>query len=349
MKRSLAELAQALNVKLRGDPDTMITGVAPLGRAGPTELSFLSDRRHIAALTETGAGAVLMTPDFAAGYQGNALLADNPHVMFAQALAVLTDAAAIAEPGISSQAAVSQSARIGNDVAIGPFVVVEAGAEIGDGAILGAHSYIGQGVRIGDGSILMPRVTVHAGTVAGKRTILHSGCVIGDDGFGYARDGARWIKVPQVGHVVIGDDVEIGANTTVDCGAIDDTIIGDGVKIDNQVQIAHNVVIGNNTIIAGCVGIAGSARIGERCAFGGQAGVLGHLEITDDVTVAACSLVTKSIRQAGVYSSNLRVDRIDVWQKNAARLYHLDKLAQQVRELEKRLETISEKKQGAHE
>lgn len=344
MKRSLAELAQALNAQLHGDPAVVITGVASLGRAGPSELSFLSDRRHVASLADTRAGAVLMTAEFAEGFQGNALVVTKPHVVFARAVSELMEMPLVAEPGISPYAVVSPSAQLGRDVAIGPFVVIEADATIGDGVTLGAHSYVGRGVRIGAGSVAMPRATLHADTVIGERAILHSGCVIGDDGFGYAKDGAAWIKVPQVGHVVLGNDVEIGANTTVDCGAIDDTVIGDGVKIDNQVQIGHNVVIGKNTIIAGCVGIAGSARIGERCAFGGQAGVLGHLEIADDVTVAACSLVTKSIKKAGVYSSSLRVDSIDVWQKNAARLYHLDRLAQQVRDLERKLENRSDKK-----
>jgi len=210
-------------------------------------------------------------------------------------------------------------------------VVVHAGCVIGDG------------VEVGDDSILYPNVVIYAGCRVGRRAIIHAGAVIGSDGFGFAREARRWVKIPQLGRVLIGDDVEIGANTTIDRGALDDTIIGDGVKLDNQIQVAHNVVIGDDSALAGCVGIAGSAKIGRRCQLAGAAMISGHLEIPDDTVVSAGTMVTKTLTKPGQYTGAYPTQEHDVWLRNAAQLKHLDALACRLRELEEKLTALEKK------
>jgi len=258
------------------------------------------------------------------GYDGPRIVADNPYVYYARVAQLLY-------PVRTPEPPIHPAAVIGRDVTLGEGVVIHAGCVIGDG------------VSIGDGSVLHPNVTVYAGCRIGKRALIHAGAVIGADGFGFAKAGEAWLKIPQVGRVLIGDDVEIGANTTIDRGAIEDTIIGDGVKLDNQIQVGHNVVIGDHSAMAGCVGIAGSTRIGRRCTVGGGAIILGHLELADDVHVSSGTLVAKSLKQPGQYTGAFPVERHDGWLKNAAHLRHLSKLADRVHELEKKLSELEKK------
>jgi UDP-3-O-[3-hydroxymyristoyl] glucosamine N-acyltransferase len=226
---------------------------------------------------------------------------------------------------------VPQTARIGEHVVIGENAV------IGENVTLHPGCVIGEGVSIGEDSVLYPRVVVYRDCVVGRRAVIHAGAVIGGDGFGFAREGDRWIKIPQIGRVVIGDDVEIGANTTIDRGALEDTVIGDGVKLDNQIQIAHNVVVGEHTAMAGCVGVAGSTRIGRRCTVGGAGMIIGHLELADDVHISAGTMVTKSLRQPGQYTSIFPLEAHEAWLRNAAQIKRLASLAGRVAELEKKL------------
>lgn len=336
----LAELAKQLGAQLRGDGSLEITGLAAPGRAGPRDLSFVANRKYLKQLGGTHPGALLVAAPDAERFDGNALIVDNPHVAFARAASLLFPPASRPQ-GVHASACVDATATVDQSAWVGPLAVVEAHAVVEAGAYIGPGCYLGANAHVGQRTRLIGHVSVLHDCVIGADCIVWPGAVIGADGFGYARDGARWVKVPQIGRVVIGRDVEIGANTTVDRGAIDDTVIGDGVKIDNLVQVAHNVRIGENTAIAGCVGIAGSAVIGRRCSLGGQVGVAGHLEITDDVTVLGTSLVAGSITEPGVYSSSLRAEPVDLWRRNAARLRKLDEMAERLRRLEKQFKALS--------
>jgi UDP-3-O-[3-hydroxymyristoyl] glucosamine N-acyltransferase len=336
----LAELATQLGAQLRGDGALEITGVAAPERAGPGDLSFVAERKYLKLLESARPGALLISVTDAGHFDGNALIVDNPHVAFARAANLLFPPEVMPH-GIHASASVDSMATVAPTAWVGPLAVVEAHAIVEAGAYIGPGCYIGESTRVGSRTRLVERVSVLHHCVVGEDCIVWPGVVIGSDGFGYARDGARWVKVPQLGRVVIGRNVEIGANTTVDRGAIDDTVIGDGVKIDNLVQVAHNVRIGENTAIAGCVGIAGSAVIGRRCALGGQVGVAGHLEITDDVTVLGTSLVASSITKPGVYSSSIKAEPAELWRRNAARLRKLDEMADRLRRIEKQIEEIS--------
>lgn len=333
MAWSLGALAERVGGQLHGDPERAIEGVASLEAAGPTDLSFATDRAA-SALAATGAGAVLVGEGGAADSPVDSVEVASPHAAFAR-IAALFDPAPRPAAGIHPTAVVDPEARVAEDASIGPHAVVEAGALIGAGAIIGSGCHVGAGSRVGAGSHLVARVTVLHGVSLGERVILHPGVVVGSDGFGLAREGEAWIKVPQVGGVVIGDDVEIGANTTVDRGALEDTVIEAGAKLDNQIQVAHNVHIGAHTAIAGCVGIAGSARIGRHCALGGGVGVAGHLTIADGVTVTGMSLVSRSIREPGVYSSGMPAEPNDQWNRHSARFRQLDDMARRLRALER--------------
>lgn len=335
MRLTLAELARRFDCKLQGNPDVEINGVAALDRAGPNDIAFFSDKRYKSYLVSTQAGAVILTGNDTEFYGGNALITDNPHLRFAEIAEFLVSSSAAHCAGIHATAIVEQNANISKTAQIGEYVVIEEGAYIGDHVTIGPGCHIEQNAVIGDRTKIYSNVVVRYGCEIGSDCIIHPGVVIGSDGFGYAKDGAKWIKVPQLGRVLIGNEVEIGANTVIDRGALYDTIIGNGVKLDNLIQVAHNVEIGDDTAIAGCVGIAGSAKIGKRCAIGGQAGILGHLEITDDVQIAAASLVMNSIKKPGMYSANLKADDYDSWKKNAARFYHLDEMARRLKQLEK--------------
>jgi len=339
MAVTLAELAQRFQMQLRGDGAIAISGVAALEVAEPGDLAYVSNPAYRKYLSSTRAGALVLNAEDAGLYTGNALIAANPQLCFARIAALLNPSPAV-HPGRHPSAIVDTAARVAANAWIGPQVVIEGGAVIEDNAFIGPGCVVGQGATIGADTRLISTVTVTHACRIGRRCIVHPGAVIGSDGFGYAKDGERWVKVPQLGRVVVGDDVEIGANTTIDRGALGDTVIGNGVKLDNLVQIAHNVQIGEHTAMAGCVGVAGSAVIGKRCAIGGQVGIAGHLQIADDVTVMGTSLVGGSLTRPGVYSSSMPAEAAEQWRKNAARFRHLDEMARRLKELERKIERL---------
>ncbi len=320
---SLGELAVRFGLELRGDPDLRVTQVATLTQALPGSLSFLANSRLRRHLGGSRATAVVVAPADADACSTAALIGPNPHLGFAR-IAALLHPARSAPPGVHPSAIVAGDARIAASASVGPLCVIESGVDIGERVELGAGCAVLEGARIGADTHLMPRVTVYPRVRIGERCLLHSGAVIGADGFGFAPDGGTWVKVPQVGGVRIGDDVEIGANTTVDRGAIEDTVIEDGVKLDNQIQVGHNVVIGAHTAIAACTGISGSTVLGKRCMIGGMVGFAGHLTIADDVAVTGCSLVSASIRHAGSYSSGMPTVETRLWRRMVAHLRRLD-------------------------
>ncbi|MDZ7858517.1 UDP-3-O-(3-hydroxymyristoyl)glucosamine N-acyltransferase [Sphaerotilus sp.] len=320
--------------------DRLVHRIGPLDSADATTIAFLSNPRYRAQLQETGAGCVIVAPAVQDGVRAGcvALVTPDPYLYFArltQWWAARTRAAA--PVGVHSSAVVAPDAVLGQGVSIGPLAVVESGAVIGHHAVVGAHAFVGAGVEIGEASRLAPRVTLMPGTRLGARCLLHSGVVIGADGFGFAPTQGRWEKIEQLGGVRIGDDVEIGANTCIDRGALDDTVIGAGVKLDNLIQIGHNVQIGDHSAMAGCVGIAGSARIGSGCTVGGGAIVLGHLALADGVHISAASVVMRSIAKPGQYSGVFPLDDNASWEKNAATLRQLHTLRDRLRALEKKM------------
>jgi len=331
---ALADIAARFDLELRGDPRLRIDGVATLANAGPSQIGFLANPRYRSQLADTHAGAVIVRADDAAACSGACLIAEDPYVSFAR-VGTLFERQPATAPGVHPSALVAPGATIDDGASIGPFCVVEADAHIGSGTILGAHCIVGRGCRIGAQSRLVARVTLVQDVTLGQRVLVHPGAVIGADGYGLAFEKDHWIKVPQLGGVVIGDDCEIGANTTIDRGALGDTVLGDDVRLDNQIQIAHNVRIGSHTAMAGCSAVAGSATIGQYCLIGGSAGILGHLTIADRVTVHAMSLVTHSIREAGEYTSGTPIQPNRQWRRNAARFRHLDDIARRVDAIEK--------------
>lgn len=333
--KTLSQLAEYLKCDYKGDPDLEITGAASLENASVTDIVFIISKKYLPLLSRCNAGVVIAPAELSADIKGNVITSLNPHADFASVLNLLYPQKR--SNVIHKTAVIDEGVVLGNGVSVGPGACIGKNASLSDEVMVGANAVIGNNVDIGVGTQVEAGSVILDGTQIGRYCIIHAGAVIGADGFGYARSGNSWLKVPQIGIVVLGDDVEIGANTTVDRGALDNTIIGSRVKIDNQVQIAHNVTIGDDTIIAGCVGIAGSAKIGSRCAIGGQAGILGHLEICDDVTVGACSTVSKSIREPGTYSSIMRVEQIEKWQKNLARFHRLDQYIDRIRAIEQSL------------
>ncbi len=335
MSLTLAQLAQALDAELRGDGRTLIEGMATLKDAVPGQLSFLANGRYRRHLAATRASAVILRAAEAGAAPSAVLICDDPYLAYARAARLLHPADTLPR-GIHPQAVVDPAAEVDASAWVGPGAVVEARASVGAGVFIGPACVLAAGVSIGAGSRLVARVTVLAGARVGQRALLHPGVVIGSDGFGMARVAQRWEKIPQVGSVSIGDDVEIGANTTVDRGALGDTVIEEGVKIDNQVQVAHNVFIGAHTAIAGCVGISGSTRIGRHCTLAGGVGVVGHLDIADHVHITGMSMVTHSIRAAGTYSAGTPLMENRAWRHNAVRMKQLDRWVRRLDELEKK-------------
>lgn len=331
---SVAELAKRFSLEFKGDGERMIDGVGTLSGAGPSQLSFLSNSKYSAQLATTRAGVVVLNDDAAATCPTAALIARDPYVTYAH-IAALFEHLPAAPKGVHSSAVVATGARVSATASIGPCCVIEDGAVVEDGAVLGPHCIVGPHCTVGAQSRLVARVTLVTRVTLGKRVLVHPGAVIGSDGFGLAFDRDHWVKLPQLGGVRIGDDCEIGANTTIDRGALDDTVLEEDVRLDNQIQIAHNVHVGAHTAMAGCAAVAGSAKIGRYCMIGGNAGVLGHLEVADRVTITAKSLVTHSIREAGEYSSGVPLQENRQWRRNAARFKHLDELARRVSALEK--------------
>ncbi|MDO8932932.1 MAG: UDP-3-O-(3-hydroxymyristoyl)glucosamine N-acyltransferase [Rhodocyclaceae bacterium] len=340
MPARLDEIIARFGGSLVGDGGTVVSGFATLDSAGPRQLSFLANPKYRSQLAGTKAAAVILTPDAAAACPVAAIVTPQPYLYFARVSQWL-NAPLRPAPGVHPAAVVM--AEVPSSVAIGPNAWIGQGVRLGEGVVIGANCCIGEGAEIGADSWLHAQVSVYPGCRIGARAIVHSGAVIGSDGFGFAReqDGA-WVKIPQTGRVVIGDDVEIGAGTTIDRGALADTVIEDGVKLDNQIQVGHNVRIGAHTALAGCVGIAGSASIGRRCTVGGGAVILGHLTIADDVNVSAGTLVAKSIAKPGNYTGTVPFMEHDAWLKNFARLRHLDAMADKIRALEARLATLEQ-------
>lgn len=337
---TLGQLAETLGATLRGDADTEIRGLGTLHDAQPTELSFLANPQYRKQLGQTQAGAVLLTPADADAYLGNALLVANPYLAYAK-LSHLFDPKPKAAAGVHPSAYVANDAWVDPSAAVGPGVVIESGAHIGANVVIGAHSVIGARSRIGDGGWLAPRVTLYHDVKIGQRVVIQSGAVIGGEGFGFANEKGVWQKIAQIGGVTIGDDVEIGANTTIDRGALSDTLIGNGVKLDNQIMIAHNVQIGDNTAMAGCCGISGSTKIGRNCMIAGGVGMVGHIEVCDNVFVTGMTMVTRSITEPGSYSSGTAMQTAADWRKSAARIRQLDDMARRLQNMEKQLQVVT--------
>ncbi|MEW6648336.1 MAG: UDP-3-O-(3-hydroxymyristoyl)glucosamine N-acyltransferase [Pseudomonadota bacterium] len=336
MSITLAELARRLGARLVGDGQRVIDGVATLTGASPGTVTFLTNPRYRKHLQTTQASAVLLREDDLEFCPTNALVVGNPHVAYARTAALFAPVLD-ASPGVHPSAVVDESARIDAAASIGAHCVIGADCVIGAGAVIGAGCVLEHGVSIGSDTRLVANVTVYYGCRIGERCLIHAGAVIGSDGFGFANERGNWVKVPQLGAVDIGNDVEIGANTTIDRGAIENTIIEDGVKLDNQIQVAHNVRVGAHTVMAACVGVAGSTVIGKNCTFAGGVGVVGHLEIADGVTVTGMSMVTKSLKEPGVYSSGTPLESSELWHKNAVRFRQLDDMARRLKQLEKEL------------
>ena len=334
---ALSEIAARLGGDVLGDGQTPIERIATLASAGAGDIAFLANRKYKSQLQTTRAAAVILAPDRPTPSPAPASSPPIP--------TPITPAWPPAQPGERRFQRGHPSAVVASPVpasaAIGPQVSIGQRVSLGEGVVVHAGCVIGDDVSIGEGSILYPRVTIYHGCRVGKRAILHSGAVIGADGFGFAPEGRNWIKIPQIGGVSIGDDVEIGANTTVDRGALDDTVIGDGCKIDNLVQVAHNCNIGANSVLAGCTGVAGSVTMGEHCIVGGAGMISGHVTLAPGTTISGGSLVMKSITQPGLYTSVFPIDSHDEWVRNAAHIRRLSHLAERVSELEKKLKEIN--------
>ena len=321
---SLGELAVRFGLKLQGEPSLSVHRVATLSHADAGSVSFLANSRYRRQLETTRATAVLLTPADAPSCPVAALIDPNPYLAYAR-IATLMYPHTLPAAGVHPTAVVAGGARVAASAHIGPLSVIEEGAVIGERASIGPGCIVHSGAHVGDDCELVSRVTLYSGVILGRRCILHAGAVVGSDGFGFAPHRGTWVKIPQVGTVRVGDDVEIGANTSIDRGAIDDTVVEEGVKLDNQIQVGHNVLIGAHTVIAACTGISGSTVIGKRCMIGGMVGFAGHLHIADDVEITGCSLVSASIREAGSYSSGMPTVQTRTWRRMVAHLRRLAK------------------------
>jgi len=330
---SLGELATQFGCELIGDPDVVVSKVASLPNAGPDALSFLSSSNFKPQLASTKAGAVILRRDDAADSPVAALIHDSPYACYARMAAVVCPGPGH-PPGKHESAVIDTTATVAERARIGAHVVIAENSVIGENVVIGPGSYIGPDCTLGDHSRLLANVTLARAVQMGRRCIIHPGAVLGADGFGNAMTPEGWIKVPQLGGVRIGNDVEIGANSTVDCGAIEDTVIEDGVRIDNLCMIGHNCHIGAHTAMAGMSGIAGSTRVGARCMFAGMAGAVGHITICDDVIVAAKGMISKDITEPGTYASNFPAELAKDWSRRVARVRRLDTLTERVRKLE---------------
>lgn len=345
---TLSSIAALVDARLVGNPDQAIGGLATLQHARSDQLSFLSSSQYRKYLSVSGAGAVLLTEADAVDFPGNALIVPDPYLAYAR-LSHRFDPRPAAPAGIHPTAVVAAGAQIDPSASIGPGAVVEADASVGAGTVIGAQCFIGARSRIGSGGWLAPRVSIYHDVCIGDRVVLQSGAVLGSDGFGFANDHGRWEKIAQIGGVTVGNDVEIGANTTIDRGALANTCIGDGVKLDNQIHIAHNVQIGDHTAIAACVGISGSTSIGRHCTIAGGVGMVGHIEICDNVFITGMTMVTRSITEPGAYSSGTAMQPAAEWRKSAARFRQLDSLAKKVQQLEKELLAVTRDSHGSSE
>ncbi len=337
---SLHELAQLLSAELHGDGAEIISAVATLENAVQGQITFLSNSKYRKYLQQTQASVVLISAAELEYCPVAALVVPDPYVAFAK-VAQLLDNTPRAAVAIAPTAQIDPTAQLGTDVAIGHHAVISAGVVIGDGVQIGAGCFIGEGAIIGAGSKIWPNVSIYHGVRLGADCIVHSGAVLGADGFGFANQRGNWLKIPQVGTVIIGDRCEIGASTTIDRGALEDTVIGTNCIIDNQVQIAHNVQIGDHTAIAGCTVVAGSTKIGKYCIIGGACAINGHMEICDGVQITGMSMIIKSITEKGIYSSGMPAATNLEWRKNSARYRQLDQMYQRLRELEQQVAALT--------
>ena len=345
---TLGQLAERLGATLRGDADKPISGLATLQDAQAGQLSFLANPQYRKFLPDSQAAAVLLSPADAEGYAGDALLVANPYLGFAQ-LSHLFDPRPASIAGVHPTAVIAADAQVHASASIGPYVVIESAAQIGAGVSIGAHCFIGARSIVADDGWLAPRVTLYHDVRIGKRVVIHSGTVIGADGFGFAKEAGTWQKIAQIGGVLIGDDVDIGANTTIDRGALADTIIGDGVKLDNLIMIAHNAQVGDHTAMAGGAGISGSSKVGKHCMLAGRAGLVGHIELCDNVFITGMTMVTRSITEPGSYSSGTAMQPSAEWRKSATRFRQLDDMARRLQQLEKRLAAVTANDQDSSE
>lgn len=330
----LQELANALALEANGDLNHELSSIATIQSAASTNLSFVVSARYAESLKTSSAGAVIIPEALRDIAPGNYLISDNPYASYAQASWLLKPTPTQPQ-GVHESAVVDSSASISSSASIGPGVVIGAGCSIGDGVVIGPHCVIGNDVSIGGGTWLFARATLYDNVSIGNDCRVQSGAIIGSEGFGYAWAGDSWSQIQQTGGVQIGHRVHVGANTTIDCGAIDPTLIADGVILDNQIQIAHNVQIGENTAIAGCVGIAGSTKIGAHCQIGGASNIVGHLTITDRVIINAASLVARSITEPGRYGSGTPLQPDRIWRRSFVNLGKLDNLFRRLRRLER--------------
>lgn len=336
MAYNLAHLARSLNAQLSGDGELTIHRLATFEQANQGDITFVSDKKLLSRLAECRADAIVLPTALKESYQGNALFMDNPYVGYAL-LARLFDTTPTLPAIIAGSAVIHETAEIGKNVAIADNVVIEAGVKVADDCQISANVVIGLNSQIGEQTKIYPNVTIYHNSQLGKKCIIHANSVIGSDGFGNAPYQGKWVKIPQIGRVLIGDDVEIGASTTIDRGALSDTVIADGVRIDNQCQIAHNVQIGAHTAIAGGTNIAGSTKIGNNCIIGGSVAMNGHLSITDNVVITGDSMIMRSINEPGVYSSGIPAQKNKTWRKTAASTLKIDDLFKRVKQLEKQL------------
>ncbi len=325
MSITLGDIAKAIGADVHGDSSLEIQKLATLDQAGSGDLGFLFDRSYRKFLKVTQASAIILSQENLADCPVSALVMSNPYLGYAKSAQLIAQQQQVTRTGIHPSACVSPTASIPESAWVGANAVIEEDVILGDSVSVGAGCVIYPNVRVGDHSILNANITVYQDVHIGHHCIIHAGTVIGSDGFGYAKEGDAWVKIPQLGSVQIGDHVEIGANTTIDRGALKDTVIGNGVIIDNLVQIAHNVTIGDHSAVAGCTGISGSTQIGKRCAFGGGVGLSGHMDICDDVTVTGMSMITKSIKEPGTYSSGWPAQEARLWRRRVARFNRLDK------------------------
>ncbi|KAA1195218.1 UDP-3-O-(3-hydroxymyristoyl)glucosamine N-acyltransferase [Photorhabdus heterorhabditis] len=337
----LADLAQQLNAQLHGDGDIVITGIAPMHSANNEQITFLSDSRYRERLGECQAAAVALSESDLPYCNVPALVVSNPYLAYAY-MAQIMDTTPAPAQDIHPSAVISPQVTLGKNVSVGANAVIESDVVLGDNVVIGAGCFIGKNTHIGAGSRLWANVSVYHDIEMGEQCLVQSGAVIGSDGFGYANDRGNWVKIPQLGSVIIGDRVEIGACTTIDRGALDNTIIGNGVIIDNQCQIAHNVIIGDNTAVAGGVIMAGSLKIGRYCMIGGASVINGHMEICDKVTITGMSMVMRPITEPGVYSSGIPAQPNKVWRKTSA-------LVMNINEMNKRLKSVERKLEGKNE
>lgn len=336
---TLGEVAQVAQGELHGDPDYTVTGVSELAKAGPEHLCFLTSAAFRKLLKTTRAGVVLLRSSDVENVSGHYIVCDDPYLAYAR-VSALFDPRPSPVAGIDPTAQIDDSVEIGTGVSIGPYTVIRSGAKIGENCQIGPNCYIGHDVVLGDNNRLDPNVVIMDRTVVGNECVFLPSCVVGADGFGNARGADGWVKITQLGRVIIGNRVEVGALTAIDCGAIGDTIIHDGVRLDNLIHIAHNCEIGENSAFAAGVGVAGSTRVGKNAIFAGKVGVSGHLKLADDIYITGMSMVTRSLTQPGIYSAGLHAMEDSLWKKNQARIRRLDELARRLIQLEKQVREL---------